>query len=92
MKDALGNNIEIGSIYGCSILEKGSVYITIGKAIGINNENILLHIIKTANDLYSNELVLDDREMSLSNCIKEFIPSVLFKLENEKESWKRKDR
>lgn len=71
MKDALGNNIEIGKYYGYSITANGFITVVTGRAKKVTELKCSLSDVKEKRGLYGevkNEFVLQDRGRSVYSC------------------------
>ena len=56
MKDAIGNPIETGRVYGYSRNENGFTHVRIGKAVKINARTVTLEVQSAKISLYGGEL------------------------------------
>ena len=58
-KDAIGNDIELGHVYGFTVDNVGMCYVTIGEALNFTNSGLVtLRRIRFMNSVYDNWLVM----------------------------------
>ena len=85
MKDALGNDLLIGSFYGHSVRTSGFVDVVIGELIEINDKTVKLEISNRGRALYDDNIT----ESKIKRKIVSVISNGLFPVSDYNVNWEK---
>ena len=87
MKDALGNKIFAGLIYGHAVRTSGKIDVVVGEAVRIDEKTVTLEIMKRGSAYYENDIT----EGTIKRKLVSIIPNGLFPIMNGDIKWQTKN-